>query len=68
MHLCVASIAKLDGVNDSAWERLEERSAALMLFGEADDRDRATWSHVRRCAFRDLRAVSPRELQHYFLR
>jgi hypothetical protein len=35
---------------------LEERSAALMLFGEADDRDRATWSHVRRCA---ICALSP---------
>jgi hypothetical protein len=51
VHLCIAAILKLDGVNDSAGELLEVSSVPLIQFGNADDFRPIARPRVGRCVF-----------------
>jgi len=64
MHFSVSSILKLDGVNDTTWERLKVRPVTLMLLRDAYDLSRATGPHVGRCLSRNSHTVSPCEFRH----
>ena len=66
MHFCAASVRKLDGVNNPAWERIELRSDALMLFRDTDDLSRGTRPHIVWCVLRNSHTISPCELRHCF--